>query len=173
MLFGGPSRWRYTIPSLASCAASTLTDPLPAPTSHTTLAGAMSSCASASERTSAGVSSPCLGVDCKKRFVRIAKHTLTNRRAWPVGCVGVTDQDHHVERLEFLRCNLFQRSACYRFVAGAKVFANVGREVVDLPIQQRLGDIRRATGVGCKEPHLLRSANSLNNGLKRLGVEAC
>ena len=55
----------YTVPPAAICAASMATEPLPAPTSHTMLVGPRSISASAIDRTSAGVSRPCLGFDCR------------------------------------------------------------------------------------------------------------
>ena len=53
------------MPAAAICAASIETEPLPAPISQTVLAGPRSICASAMARNSAGVSKPCLGLDCK------------------------------------------------------------------------------------------------------------
>ena len=126
-----------------------LTEPLPAPTSHTMLDGAMSICASAIARTSAGVSKPCLRLRLQERLVRIAEQPPPDRFARPIRRVRVADQDHHVERVELLGRDLAERAAGHAFVAGAKVLAHVRREVVDLPRQRapwprRPGRIRRS-----------------------------
>ncbi len=104
----------------------------------------------------------------QKRLVRVAKQPPADRLAGPVGRVRVANQDEHVERIEFLGSDLPQRAAGDTFVASAKVLADVGCEVIDVPIDEGPRDIGRAALVGRKQTHLLGRANFFENGLERV-----
>ena len=80
----------------------------------------------------------------QERFVRIAEQPAANGFARPIRRVRIADQDHHVERVELLLGDFGQRAAGDALVARAEVFADVGGEVIDAAIEQRLGHIGRA-----------------------------
>ena len=135
----------YTVPPAAICAASMATEPLPAPISHTMLVGPRSISASAIERTSAGVSRPCLGFDCKN-----ASSGLPNSRR-PIASLGRSGTFGRRTRIITLSgeksCvgDFRQFALRHALVGRAEVLADVGREIIDPPIQQRLGHgLRRA-----------------------------
>ena len=117
-----------------------LTEPLPAPMSQTMLEGAMSIWASAIARTSAGVSRPCLGLDCRNASSGLPKRRRPTASRGRSGASGSRMRIITLSESNFCVGDFGERAAGDAFVAGAEVFADVGGEVVDAAIEQGLGD---------------------------------
>ncbi len=134
----------YTVPSRAIWAASTATDPLPAPMSHTTLAGPMSISARAMARISAGVSRPRLGFDCRN-----VSSGLPNRRR-PIVSAGRSGTCGLRTRIMTLSgansWAAISSSSPLRHAArlgDLQVLAHIHGEVIDLVIQEHARDSLR------------------------------
>ena len=119
-------------------------------------------------RTSAGVSSPCLGLRLQERFVGIAEQPMADHRRRPIGHVRLADQDHHVERRELLLRDFRQLAVRDALVGRAEILADVGGEIVDLAIEQRLGHCAGRRRVGGEHAHLGRRADLFDDQLQRL-----
>ena len=104
----------------------------------------------------------------QERFVGVAEEAAADGFARAVGGVRVADEDHHVERVEPLLRDLGERAAGDALVAGAEVFANVGGEVVDVAIDERLGHFGRAAVVGREQADFLGGADFFEHRIERV-----
>ena len=114
------------------------------------------------------MSKPCLGLRLQKRFVRIAEQPPADRFARPVGHVRLADQDHHVQRRKLVAGDLGQLALRHPLVGRAEILANVGRKIIDPPIQQRLGHRRRRMRFAGEQADLVGHANPLEHLFQRM-----
>ena len=109
-----------------------------------------------------------MGLRLQKLFVGIAEQPPADHRRRPVGHVRLADEDQHVERRELLLGDFGQLAVRDALVGRAEVFADVGREIVDLAVEQGLGDGAGRRGFGREQADLGRRAGLFDDELQRL-----
>ncbi len=106
---------------------------------------------------------PALRLGLEKQLVGVAEQATPDHLAGPVGHLGLADQNHHVQRAELLLGNLGQLAAGHPLVRRPQVLTHIGREIVDLAIQEEACHLRRRVGLAGEQANLLRPPDLLEN----------
>ena len=123
---------------------------------------------SAIARTSAGVSSPRLGLDCKNASSGLPNRRRPIMRGGRSGTFGLRTRISTLSGENSCLRDLGQLAVRHPLVGRAQILADIGGEVVDLAIEQRLGHRIGRRGFGRKHAHFCRRAGLLDHQLQRL-----